>query len=171
MRWLLMHSHLHGTRTIIIHVLFHLSVCCLALQKVVEDKTQAVIFAPVWPIQARWPILTNLIRGPCFLLPNPQRILKLEHNSDHKHPLSKMRLVVFAISGNLCDCRVYQNKQEHSFLNPEELAHKNGITHILTNGWITVKGRRIPLHQKLIDILAFFFFIQQRAGLLSHWYC
>lgn len=115
------------------------------LQKVEIDKSQAVIVAPIWATQAWWPKLTKLIRGPCFLLPKAQQILKLEHKPGHQHPLNKMSLAVFNISRRLSDCKEYQNKQVNLSLSRGETAQNNNMKHILRNGWITVKERQIPL--------------------------
>ena len=47
------------------------------LQKLEEDKTEAVMIALLWTTQVWWAALIKLISGPCFSLPHPQTILQL----------------------------------------------------------------------------------------------
>jgi hypothetical protein len=117
------------------------------LQKIEEDKTETVIIAPLWTTQAWWPILTELINGPCYILPKSQEILSLVHKPGIKHPLTKMTLVAFCISGKLYESEGYRNKQEKSLLNHGEWARVNNMTRISKDGYIIVKGRQIPLHR------------------------
>ena len=50
------------------------------LQKIeAEDKTSAVLIAPLWPTQRRWPSLLHLVVGQCYQLPKPVEILHLPH--------------------------------------------------------------------------------------------
>ena len=116
------------------------------LQKIEQDETQAIIIAPVWPAQAWWPTLTNLIRGPCFLLPKTKEILRLEHKPTLTYPLTKTRLIVFNISGRRYESRAYQMKLKNSSSSLGEEAPGNNITRILKNGFITAIGKQIPLN-------------------------
>ena len=84
------------------------------LQKMEQDSTEAVVIAPVWPTQAWWASLLHMISGPCFLLQNPQDILSLPHKPEYLHPLKKMRLGVFRLSGKRSNAKVYHEKPRMS---------------------------------------------------------
>ena len=77
------------------------------LQKMEQDLTEAVVIAPIWPTQAWWASLLQMISGPCLILPKPQDILSLPHKPDQKHPLTKMRLGIFRLSGRHYNAQVY----------------------------------------------------------------
>ena len=68
------------------------------LQKLEEDKTEAVMIAPLWTTQVWWEALIKLISGPCFSLPHPQTLLHLPQKPERVHPLKKMRLGVCRLS-------------------------------------------------------------------------
>ena len=72
------------------------------LQKVIQDQTEAVLVAPMWYTQTWWPCLNNMTIGDCLVLPSPQKILRLEHKPEARHPLKKLKLAVFRISGTCC---------------------------------------------------------------------
>lgn len=115
------------------------------LQKVEVDESEAVLVAPLWPTQAWWPHLIRLIKGPCYLLPNVRNILKLNHKPNKKHHLTRMRLIVFYISGRLCENEDYLKQAKISSSDHGVKALESNTTHILKNGFITVKGRQVPL--------------------------
>ena len=116
------------------------------LQKVEKDGTQLLcLVAPVWPTQAWWPTLIQLIVDRCFLLNNPQNILTLAHRPQKKHPLRKMKLIVFPISGQPLMIKAFQSKLKNSSSNPGVVLRGNSTQHILDNGYIYVKGKEIPL--------------------------
>jgi len=115
------------------------------LQKIEEDKAQAIIIAPFWTTQPWWPTLVNLVKGPCYLLPKPHKILKLEHKPKTRYHLIKTRLIVFNISGRRCDCREYQKTLKFSSLNRGEKVPGTNTTHILKNGFVTANGQQIPV--------------------------
>lgn len=118
------------------------------LQKIEEDMTDmAILIAPLWPTQTWWPCLMNLICGPCLLLPNPQTILQLPHRPERKHPLKKMKLAAFPISGQSYKVKEYQRKLQISSLNHGEQVHKNSMIHTSNHGCFFVRGRIIPLLQ------------------------
>jgi hypothetical protein len=116
------------------------------LQKIEEDKTQAVIIAPVWPTQAWWPTLINLVRRLCYLLPQPKNILKLEHKPEMKYPLTKTNLIAFDISGQPFESKEYHKSLKNSLLNLGGTAQENNIIRTLRNGFILANGKQIPLN-------------------------
>lgn len=120
------------------------SLICRILQKLEEDKATTILVAPIWPTQVWWPNLIQMIKGNCYLLPKAN-ILHLVHKPEQKHPLTKMRLAVFYISGKHCECREFRETLKRSSSTPGEVARANSTTLILRDGFITAKGRLIPL--------------------------
>lgn len=62
-----------------------------------------------------------------------------------KHPLKKMNLAVFPLSGNPSRIKEFQKGLEKSSSDPGNRPPNNNITHILENGFLTVENLKIPL--------------------------
>ena len=116
------------------------------LQKIAEDKTDAVLICPLWTTQTWWPSLLPLICAEGLLLPPPRTILKLEHKPQAVHPLQKMRLVVLRLSGEPSKCKKFQNQQGTLSYNLGATQQRDNTTFILENGFLTAEGRQIPLN-------------------------
>ena len=124
------------------------SIMARILQKIVEDKTEmALLVAPLWPTQSWWPCLLELICGPCHLLPGPQTLLSLPHRPGIKHPLKKMKLAAFPLSGKSCIVKEFRKTLPSLLSNLGDPAHRNNMNHILNHGYFIVGGKRIPLLQ------------------------
>ena len=115
------------------------------LQKMEQDTTEAVLVVPLWPTQAWWPSLLHMISGPCFLLPKPQNILILYHKPEHQHPLTRMRLGVFRLSGKPLAAKEYREQLRKSSSNPGETPLKSSTTVTSNSGSYFVDGVKIPL--------------------------
>ena len=116
------------------------------LQKMEQDSTEAVVIAPLWPTQAWWPSLLHMINGPCFLLPKPQEILHLPQKPTHRHPLTKMKLGVFRLSGNPLTASKYRKRLRKSSLSPGGSQLKSSTTATLNSGFYFVDDVEIPLN-------------------------
>lgn len=114
------------------------------LQKIVQDSAEAVVIAPIWPTQTWWASLIHMITGPCYLLPQPQDILHLPHKPDQKHPLKKMRIGVFRLSGKHSNVEMFHQKQGKLSYNHGDSQLGNSMTAILKNGYISVDKIKIP---------------------------
>ena len=121
------------------------SLMAKVLQKMVLDSTEAVVVAPIWPTQAWWASLLHMVSGPCFLLPKPQNILYLPHKPERKHPLTKMRLGVFQLSGKPWNVERYREKLRKSLSTPGETLLRNNITVTSNSGFFFVDKVQIPL--------------------------
>lgn len=113
------------------------------LQKVEENKTTVILIAPIWPTQSWWPSLLSLICGECYRLPSAQQILSLPHKPDKKHPLKKLNLACFHISGKPSDRKVFQNKPGTSYSNLGGCQPRSSIIHTSTNGLSSVDNKLI----------------------------
>ena len=67
------------------------------------------------------------------------------HKPNLKHPLTKMRLAAFRFSGQHYESKVYREQLKTSFSNLGGQAHRNNTTRISTDGYVSVKGKQIPL--------------------------
>lgn len=116
------------------------------LQKLEEDKTvEVVLVAPIWTTQIWWPCLIRLICGQCYLLPNPQSILKLPHKQGVIYPLRRMKLAAFHISGDYSKVTGFQKRLRKSSSDHGSEALRNSTIHILRHGISSVQGKTIPL--------------------------
>ena len=75
------------------------------LQKLENDKTLALLIAPVWPTQVWWPRLLSLLVANPLLLPQDKDLLTLPQ-SETLHPLrNQMRLMACLLLGNTIKTR------------------------------------------------------------------
>ena len=118
------------------------------LQKVEEDGSEAILIAPVWPTQSWWPSLLGLIVGQAYKLPNPQKILYLPHKQGRQHPLKRMRLGCFHISGKHSRTREFQNRPGISSSNHGEPRRKNSTLHTSQSGLLFANGGLTPFNPK-----------------------
>ena len=114
------------------------------LQKVVEDKSEGVLVAPIWPTQSWWPSLLQLVCGQCFRLPRIQKILYLPHDPDKSHPLTKMSLGVFPISGKACERKAFQDRPRTSSCSLGENQPRSNTMDISLNGSNSVGKNLTP---------------------------
>lgn len=80
----------------------------LVLQKIQQDRATVVLVAPVFHTQPWFPTLLRMICHQPFLLPKPESCLSLPKDNQKRHPLTKMRLGCFKISGTPSLVREYQ---------------------------------------------------------------
>lgn len=79
------------------------------LKKIEEEEVQfALLIAPVWKTQAWFPQLLHQVAGPCYLLPKTEHLLKLPKDPKRQHPLTKMKMGAFSLSGNAYMVESYQ---------------------------------------------------------------
>ena len=116
------------------------------LQKLEEDQAEVIMIAPLWTTQVWWASLLQLISGPCFPLPDPQEILTLPHKQNYKHPLKKMRLGVFRLSGDRLKAEVFLHRQLSSSWNHGENLLKSNTACTLRNGFLSVGIGSIPFN-------------------------
>lgn len=119
------------------------------LKKVQEDKTKAVLIAPIWSTQSWWPSLLHLICGESFQIRRTNSSLYLPHKPGKIHPIQKMRLGVFPISGQPSSVEEYQNKPVKSSCAPGETRQRNNITHTFRSGCYSVEHILTPFNPLL----------------------
>lgn len=110
------------------------------LQKIEEDRVSALLIPPLWPTQSWWPSLLHLVAGQCYRLPNTRQILHLPHKPGQQHPMKKLRLGCFLLSGDPSKIRECQNKPENLYSSHGDPPLNNNIMGTFQNGsnlWTT----------------------------------
>ena len=111
------------------------------LQKLEQDGGEAVLVAPIWSTQVWWASLLQLISGNCYQLPSPQKILQLPHKPTLKHPLTKMKLGVFRVSGTRSKPEEFRKKPLTSLCTPGKNPQKSNTIVTLNNGGLFAKDK------------------------------
>ena len=100
----------------------------------------------------------GLIVGQAYKIPHPQKILYLPHKQGKQHPLKRMRLGCFHISGKHSRTRKFQNRPEISSSSHGEPRRKNNIqpTFKYIAKWFAFSKQRIdPVQPEINDVLKF----------------
>ena len=61
-----------------------------------------LLVVPVWKTQSWFPQLLHQVAVPCYLLPKTETLLKLPKDPGRQHPMTKMKMGAFSLSGNAC---------------------------------------------------------------------
>jgi hypothetical protein len=112
------------------------------LQKLSNDQAEAVIIAPFFATQPWFPLLLSMICQQSYLLPPVATILKA-CRPELKHPIPKMKLGVFRISGKNLSCQGYQETLPMLSLPLGEQVLKNNMGRISKNGMTFVIGKKL----------------------------
>lgn len=126
-----------------VYIFCPFSVLGATLQKVLQDSAEAVIIAPVFSTQPWFPRLLSLVSAPSFILPPVSQILILENKANSSHPLKKMTLGAFRVSGNVSAVQEYQSTLPLLSCHPGEVTLKNNMGRISRNGVTFVVGKRL----------------------------
>ena len=116
-----------------------------SLQKIAQDKGEAILIVPFWPQQLWFPnMLRQLIDHP-IILPSTDKILSLAH-SKAKHPLSpKLKLLACRVSGNNLKCKGFRTRLSTSLYHHGGRQHSQVIQPTSLNGFdFAVDGTSIP---------------------------
>ena len=123
-----------------------LSIINRVLQKLEQDQAEAVIVAPLFTTQPWFPRLLQQVSAPPVLLPKVETIL-LHPNNKSSHPLQKMTLGVFRVSGKNSVVHDFQMTLQTSSSIPGDLQHVNSMGCITRNGCcFVVKGKLISIN-------------------------
>ncbi|XP_062609256.1 uncharacterized protein LOC134271003 [Saccostrea cucullata] len=142
----------HSWRNIDCYLFPPFSVISSVLKKIEEEEVQfALLIAPVWKTQPWFPQLMHQVAGPCFLLPKTETLLNLPKDPKRRHPLTKMKIAAFSLSGNACSVENYQEKLSILSADHGGNPQKDNIGVISKSGCsFVVKNRVIHLKQMLI---------------------
>ena len=104
------------------------------LQKVQEDRTDAVLVAPIWKTQSWWPSLLGLICSKCYQVRQTKQNLYLPHNREKEYPLKRLNLGVFCISGENSKTGGFKREQGILSCNPGETVLNKSTTLTFLSG-------------------------------------
>ncbi|XP_067681494.1 uncharacterized protein [Haliotis asinina] len=120
------------------------SVINAVLKKTEEYQARGILIAPLWSTQSWFPRLLRLITQTPLILPPARRILRLPHNDGQTHPLTKMTLAAFLLSGDLSEGEEFRRGLPKSSFSPGELTQESSMPPMSTGGWCyAVKDRLI----------------------------
>ncbi len=92
-----------------------------------EDRTEAVLVAPIWSTQPWFGKLLGMISAQSYVLPPVTDILAMPGYPDRQHRLEKLRLAVFRLSGNASSAEDYQSKLPTSSWHHGDRLHSNSM--------------------------------------------
>ena len=135
-----------------IHIRLYLDnmVAGKVVQKLIAEETELTLIAPLWTSQHWLPKMLHHIVQDSFIIPSQksQPLLTQPTNPQMNHPLKKLILGVFRLSGKLWKIQDYQKKLQTLSFHPGELQHKDNIGRISQNGvHFVVNDKLIYLRQ------------------------
>ena len=117
------------------------------LRKVEEDKVDyALLITPIWTTQPWFPHLLHLVAGPCYILPKTANLLTIPQEPSREHPLLKMKMGAFTLSGDAYKVKTYRKTLSKSSANHGVNPQKSNI------GLINSNGCNFAIEDKLIHL-------------------
>lgn len=112
------------------------------LQKLEEDAAEAVVIAPLFASQPWFPRLLQMVTAHPLILPKSDNLL-VHPTAQTTHPLKKMSLCAFKVSGKSWQAREFHQMLPISSCHLGDLAHRNNIMgRMCQNGcYFVVKDR------------------------------
>ncbi|KAK3106325.1 hypothetical protein FSP39_017740 [Pinctada imbricata] len=119
------------------------SVIHRVLQKVEEDMCEAILIAPLWSTQSWFPRILTLIVDQSYIIPRRKDTLIMPTKAGKAHPLDKMYLGCFRLSGDSLKIQRYQEMLSKQSVLPGEIQRKNNIGCISKDGCYFVTNSRL----------------------------
>ena len=113
----------------------------LVLQKILQDQATVTVVAPIFHTQPWFPTLLKLTCQQPYLL--PKQCLILPSNRQKKHPLTKMRLGAFRVSGKRCLTEAFRDTLQTSYSTLGERAQRNSMGRIFSDGCVFVSEKSL----------------------------
>lgn len=112
------------------------------VQKVVAERVEtAVLIAPLWPTQVWFSVMLQQVCGQSYILP-ANRVVIMPTDTNRSHPLKKLKLGAFVLSGNISKVLDYQATLAVSSCSLGESLPLNSMGHISGNGCCFVTGKK-----------------------------
>ena len=118
------------------------------LHKLEEDGGESILVAPVWATQPWYPQLLQMTVDHPRLLPPLPDLLTLP-GTQRRHPLSKLVLAAFKLSGKRSRCRDFQQKLPDLSCLPGEDRHRNNTQPTFKNGFVSVVRNKLIVFGRL----------------------
>ena len=125
------------------------SIISRCIQKIVTDKVEtAILIAPLWPTQVWFSVLLQQTCAQSYILPS-NRVVLMPTDQNRIHPVRKLKLGAFVLSGNTSRVQDYHKTLLTSSCNPGENPPYYNMGHISKNGCYFVTGRKLICLQHL----------------------
>ena len=118
----------------------------LVLQKIMQDQATVTLVAPVFYTQPWFVMLLQMTCHQPYLLPKPELCLTLPYK-EQIHPLKKMRLGVFKVSGKLYLCKEFSQTLSTSFYHRGDFPQRNSMGHISKDGCSFVIENKLKVNK------------------------
>lgn len=114
------------------------------VQKILKDKTTVILVAPLWPTQAWFTLVMQMLIDTPILVMARKDLLTLPYK-DTVHPLNKtLNLMICHVSGNSLLTEEFRQKLPASCYALGEKALKNSTKYLSKSGFLTVvKGKLV----------------------------
>ncbi|XP_071141873.1 uncharacterized protein [Mytilus edulis] len=114
------------------------------VQKILKDKTTVILVAPLWPTQAWFTLVMQMLIDTPILVIARKDLLTLPYK-DTVHPLNKtLNLMICHVSGNSLLTEEFRQKLPASCYALGEKALKNSTKYLSKSGFLTVvKGKLV----------------------------
>ena len=110
------------------------------------QKSRLILLTPLWPSQAWYPVVLEMLEDIPRQLPNQEDLIFLHPGQEFQMPQGCPNLVAWPISGNPSHHEEFLRKLQHSSYTPGDLRPSPATTQHLLNGLVGVtSGTEIPL--------------------------
>ena len=117
-----------------VYIFAPFSTLSMVLRKIVEDEAEALVVAPLWTTQSWWPQLAHLIVDFPIRLPPTSKILYQPNNPERTHPLQKLKLGAFRVSGKFCKAEEFRESLPTSSFKHGDNLQRNNMNVTLESG-------------------------------------
>ncbi|CAG2244870.1 unnamed protein product [Mytilus edulis] len=118
------------------------------LQKVQKDSAEVLMIVPLWPTQAWYPVLLEMLIDFPKMLPRKKRLLSIP-GTEKIHPLhNQLKFLACRLSGKIWKTKAFQTRLPKSFWRLGETVRKSNTQLMSSNGSVSVvKGKLIHFNQ------------------------
>ena len=119
------------------------------IAKIQEDECDGILVAPFWTTQSWFSKLSRMLIDCPFLLPRSDKAL-WHPQKQTVHPLKKMTLAVFRLSGNTSKASTFRRTLQNSLCRHGDYPRADNTNRTSGDGWrFVVKGVQIHSHHLL----------------------
>lgn len=119
------------------------SIISRCIQKIVKDRVEtAILIAPLWPTQVWFSVILQQTCAQSYILP-ANRVVIMPTDKNRNHPVRKLKLAAFVLSGNTSKVQDYHETLSTSFYNPGESPQFFNMGHISENGCHFVTDKKL----------------------------
>jgi hypothetical protein len=119
------------------------------LQKIQQDRATGIIIVPLWPTQAWFLLVLQMLYNDPWIL-GPRKTLLTDPATNQPHALHhKLHLLVCPVSGSPSIVSDFLKRLPTSLCSPGAKELRNSTAHTSINGWnFVVKVKLLTIHQR-----------------------